>query len=333
MRTQLALDNAAKMAPPPLETRAAAAVRTPPRARYNRAVPIQLIAMDLDGTLLDGQGKMPAANIRAVEEAAARGIEIVIVTGRRFDSARQIAAELACEAHLICSNGALIKSSAGHTHFRKLLPAPVARHVLEATAEFRSCAGVLFDRPFDRQIIFERVDWESPFVGPYLRRHRHQVAEVDPLTACLDEEDPIEVLYLDTCARITSAFQLLEPLAREHNFTLALTEYPHRNLSMLDVLSQGVNKGAALAEWARLRGIPRENVMALGDNWNDREMLEYAGLPVVMGNSVPELKTLGWSVTGSNDECGLADAIQTHVLRNDGLHSCHPELGRGTRPA
>ena len=315
MRPQIALENASKLDARLLEIPVARSIQTAPLARYNGSVPIQLIAMDLDGTLLDGQGKMPAANIRAVEEAAARGIEIVIVTGRRFDSARQIAAELACETHLICSNGALIKSCAGETHFRKLLPAPTARHVLEATAEFRSCAGVLFDRPLDRQIIFERVDWESAFVGPYLRRHRHQVAEVDPLTACLDEEDPIEVLYLDTCARITSALQLLEPLARQHDFTLALTEYPHRNLSMLDVLGHGVNKGAALAEWTRLRGIPRENVMALGDNWNDREMLEYAGLPVVMGNSVPELKTLGWSVTGSNDECGLADAIHTYVLR------------------
>jgi len=272
--------------------------------------------MDLDGTLLDGQGKMPVANIRAVEEAAASGVEIVIVTGRRFDSARQIARELACETHLICSNGALIKSTAGETHFRKLLPAPVARQVLKATAEFRSCAGVIFDRPEERQIIFERVDWDGPFIGPYLRRHRQQVAEVDPLTACLDGEDPVEVLYLDNCARIADVVKTLKPLARGRGFMLALAEYPHRDLSMLDVLAYGVNKGTALAEWTRLRGVARENVMAIGDNWNDREMLEYAGLPVVMGNGVPELKALGWSVTGSNDACGLADAIQTHVLGN-----------------
>jgi Cof subfamily protein (haloacid dehalogenase superfamily) len=270
--------------------------------------------MDLDGTLLDGEGALPAENARAIEQAAARGVEIVIVTGRRFHSARQIAGGLGCEAHLICSNGALIKSRDGETHFRQLLPAETARAVLESTAEFRSCAGVIFDRPRERQIVFERVDWEGPFVGPYLRRHRDQVAEIDPLTDCLDGEDPVEVLYLDDCARITRAMKSLETLAAAHKFTLALTEYPHRNLSMLDVLGHGVNKGVALAEWARLRGVPRENVMAIGDNWNDREMLEYAGLPIVMGNCVPELKTLGWSVTGSNDECGLAEAIRTHVL-------------------
>ncbi len=271
--------------------------------------------MDLDGTLLDGHANLPAQNARAIEEAATRGIEIVIVTGRRYDSARSIAGELACDAHLIVSNGALIKSPAGETHYRKLLPAGTARQALEATAEFRSCAGVIFDRPSAKQIVFEQVDWDGPFVGEYLRKHREQVVEVAPLTACLDEGDPVEILFLDDCVRINRAQKALEALPLAQGFTLALTEYPHRNLSMLDVLARGVNKGVALAELARLRGIHRENIMAIGDNWNDREMLEYAGLPVVMANSVPELKTLGWSVTLSNEQAGVAAAIHRHVLR------------------
>ncbi|HXA78860.1 MAG TPA: Cof-type HAD-IIB family hydrolase [Candidatus Acidoferrales bacterium] len=278
-------------------------------------MPIQLIAMDLDGTLLDGQSLLSVENARAIAEATARGIEIVIVTGRRYDSARAIADELACDAHLIVSNGALIKSAAGETHFRQLLPAATARKVLDGTAEFRSCAGVIFDRPFAKQIVFERVDWDGPFVGGYLRRHREHVAEITPLTACLDEDDPVEILFLDNCERINCAKKALEALPIVREFTLALTEYPHRNLSMLDVLALGVNKGVALAELARRLGIPRENVMAIGDNWNDREMLEYAGLPVVMGNCVPALKAFGWSVTLSNEQAGVAKAIDRHVLR------------------
>ena len=285
-------------------------------ARYNGSVPIQMIAMDLDGTLLDASGNLHPENARAIAEAAARGIEIVIVTGRRYHSARSLAGELPCDAHLIVSNGALIKSAAGETHYRQLLPAATARKVLDATAEFRSCAGVIFDRPFEKQVVFERVDWDGHFVGNYLRRHRQHVAEIAPLTDCLNEDDPVEILFLDDCARINRAKQALEALPFANEFTLALTEYPHRNLSMLDVLARGVNKGVALAELARLRGIPRENVMAIGDNWNDREMLEYAGLPVVMGNGVPELKTLGWSVTLPNDQAGVAAAIDKHVLSN-----------------
>jgi 5-amino-6-(5-phospho-D-ribitylamino)uracil phosphatase len=287
--------------------------RMPPL--YNGWVPIQLIAMDLDGTLLNGQSQLPPENARAIAEAATRGIEIVIVTGRRYHSARAIAAALPCDAHLIVSNGALIKSPAGETQYRQLLPASTARQVLESTAEFRSCAGVIFDRPFAKQVIFERVDWDGPVVGDYLRTHRQYVAEVAPLTACLDEEDPVEILFLDGCARIERAKKALEALPIADDFTLALTEYPHKNLSMLDVLGRGVNKGVALAELTRLRGIPRQNIMAMGDNWNDREMLEYAGLPVVMSNSVPELKTFGWAVTLSNEQAGVAAAIDKHVLQ------------------
>ena len=279
-------------------------------------MPIQLIAMDIDGTLLDSRSQLSAGNAEAIAEAAARGIEIMIVTGRRFNSAKLVAEELPCEVEFIVSNGALVKSKSGETHLRSLLPTDTARRVLHATEEFRPMSGVIFDRPAENQVIFERVDWDGPFVGPYLRRHRNQVAEVMPLANCLNGEDPVEVMFIGEYARIRAAKQRLEGLEFRSDYTLALTEYEQRGFSMLDVLCQGVTKGAALEEWARRRGIPRENVMAIGDNWSDREMLEYAGLPVVMGNSIPELKSLGWATTLSNDESGVAEAIRRHVLRN-----------------
>ena len=177
-------------------------------------------------------------------------------------------------------------------------------------------SGVIFDRPAENQVIFERIDWDGPYVGPYLRRHRNQVAEVMPLANCLNGEDPVEVMFIGEYARIRAAKERLEGLEFRREYTLALTEYEARGFSMLDVLRSGVTKGAALEEWARRKGIPRENVMAIGDNWNDREMLEYAGLPVVMGNSIAELKSLGWATTLSNDQSGVAEAIRRHVLRN-----------------
>jgi hypothetical protein len=83
---------------------------------------------------------------------------------------------------------------------------------------------------------------------------------------------------------------------------------------MVDVIRLKCSKGATLAEWTELRGFRREEVMAIGDNFNDREMLEFAGLPVVMANSVPELKILGWRETLSNDESGVAAAIREYAL-------------------
>jgi 5-amino-6-(5-phospho-D-ribitylamino)uracil phosphatase len=277
---------------------------------------IRLIAMDIDGTLLDSTGQLPDENLETIEQAAKRGIKIVIVTGRRFDSARAVARRLSCDIHLIANNGALIKSKVGETLYRRLLPVATARGVLEATPEHRASAGVIFDRPEAKQVILERVDWENPFVGPYLRRHKHHVAEMAPLTSCLDTEDPVEVLFLGECAAMRRIMELLGRLPIARNYRMALTEYEQRNLSMLDVLEPSVSKGAALADFARQAGIAREEVMAIGDNWNDREMLEYAGLPVVMENSVAELKSMGWMVTLSNDECGVSHAIRTFVLRN-----------------
>ena len=275
---------------------------------------IRLIAMDIDGTLLDSRGQVPEENARTVGEAASRGIEIVLVTGRRFDFARPIADALPCDLHLIVNNGALIKSKDGETHQRLLLPSATARRVLEAMPEFRDIAAVVFDRPRERQVIMERVDWDDPQRGGYFRRNRAFIAEVEPLVDCLNGEDPIQVMYTGPCEPMRQIMRRLEALPMAGEFTLALTEYSARDFSLLDVLRLGVTKGVALGEWARRRGIPREEVMAIGDNWNDREMLEFAGRPVVMGNSVPELKSLGWAITGSNDENGLAQAIRTYAL-------------------
>ena len=277
---------------------------------------IKLIAMDIDGTLLDSHSQLPPENARAIADAADRGIEIVIVTGRRFHSARAIACQLPCSVELITSNGALVKSLSGETHLRSLLPVVAARLVIEATPDFRPFCGVIFDRPRENQLIFEHVDWEAGFMGSYLSRHPDHVAEVVPLTTCLDSEDPVEVMFIAECHTIRRVIRKLGDHQESRAYSLSLTEYPRIDISMLDVLNRGVTKGSAVAEWARRRGIMREDVMAIGDNWNDREMLDYAGLPVIMGNSPDALKSFGWKTTRSNDECGVAEAIRRYILND-----------------
>jgi Cof subfamily protein (haloacid dehalogenase superfamily) len=281
-----------------------------------------MIAMDIDGTLLDSKAQIPPENLSAIAQAASRGIEIVLVTGRRFDFALPIAQTIPCELHLLVNNGALAKSRDGVTHLRSLLPRETARKILEATTEFREYAGVVFDRSQGHRVILEKVDWDDPVRGAYLRRNREHIGLCTPLTDCLSDEnpdseaneDPIQVAFTGNCQPIRAAMRKLEALASTHGFSQSLTEYLGRDLSVLDVLRRGVTKGSALRQWVRLRSLQREDVMAIGDNWNDREMLEFAGTSVVMGNSVAELKTLGWPVTGSNDEAGLADAIRTYAL-------------------
>ena len=274
--------------------------------------------MDIDGTLLNSKSEISERNSETIAEAAARGIEIVLVTGRRFDFALPIANALPCELHLIVNNGALAKSRNGTTHLRYLLPRETAQQVLAATPEFRANAAVIFDRPGSRQVIMEKVDWDDPFRGGYFRRNREYIAEVAPLSDCLHGgEDPIQVMYAGNCAPMRAAMESLEALSRARDFTLALTEYESRDFSILDVLRRDVTKGKALAEWTRQRGFAPEHVLAIGDNWNDRQMLEFAGSPVLMGNCIAELKSHGWPITLSNDEDGVAAAIRNYALNEN----------------
>src|SRR5258708_6769804 len=104
-------------------------------------MPVLLIALDIDGTLLDDQSQLPEMNRKAVAEAAARGIEIALVTGRRYDFAMPIARQFPCPLTMIVNNGALVKSSAGETQLVRLLPREVALRVLDSTAEFREMSS------------------------------------------------------------------------------------------------------------------------------------------------------------------------------------------------
>lgn len=276
-------------------------------------MPVRLIAIDIDGTLLDSRWQLPDANRTAIVRAIDRGVDVVLVTGRRFAFARPVLDLVPDVSTIIASGGAVTKSRDGATLDRRVLSRAVALSVLDATRAFRSDMGVVFDRSGPRQVMFERIVWDDTRHLGYFERNRDALGEVTPLEACLTE-DPIQVMAASSVARVRSLVRVLDALPRPHAFEIALTEYPVRDLSILDVTAAGVSKGSALADLSRARGVDRGTVMALGDNLNDRTMLEFAGLPVVMGNAAAELKAFGWPQTGTNDEGGVADAIDRYVL-------------------
>jgi Cof subfamily protein (haloacid dehalogenase superfamily) len=274
---------------------------------------IRLIALDIDGTLLDSCSQITESNRRAVEAAVERGLEVALVTGRRYNFALPIAEQLQCPLALIVNNGALVRTKDGGTHLRHLLPRETAREVVRAMPEFRSGAAIVFDRPRANQVIYERIDWNDPARKAYYQRNRNFLSEVSPLEQALTE-DPIQVMYSGPVGAMRQAEAVLRSMQAKACFSLAVTYYESRDFALVDVVRSRCSKGATLAEWAALRGFRREEVMAIGDNCNDREMLEFAGLPVVMRNSVPELKALGWRETLSNDESGVAAAIAAYAL-------------------
>src|SRR5689334_10671884 len=123
---------------------------------------IRLIALDIDGTLLDGDGRIPEQNREAIARAIDAGVEVALATGRRHDFARPIFESLPGPLTLILSNGAIIKTRKGETVMRSLLPREVARAVLMKVPEHRDSAAVIFDREREGQVIFEAIDWDHP---------------------------------------------------------------------------------------------------------------------------------------------------------------------------
>jgi Cof subfamily protein (haloacid dehalogenase superfamily) len=276
---------------------------------------IRLLALDIDGTLLDSDGRIPAANREAVARAIDAGVEVALATGRRYDFARPIFESLPGPLTLILSNGAIVKNRDGQTVIRSLLPRQTAHAVLADFPEHRASAAVVFDRPREGQVVFEAIDWEHPRHRRFFEVNRPFLAEVSPLENCLTE-DPIQVMFSGGCVEMRGLFERLQQ--RVDGFSTALTEYEHRDFSLVDVVTAGCSKGSALRAWAGERGFARDEVMAMGDNLNDLQMLEFAGTAVLMGNALPELKARGWPVTGSNNEAGVAHAIDRYVLQSSG---------------
>jgi Cof subfamily protein (haloacid dehalogenase superfamily) len=275
---------------------------------------VKLIALDIDGTLLDSRWTLPEANRAAIAEATRRGIEVALVTGRRYDFAMPIAAQLAVPLTMIVSNGALIRAQDGKTHLRHLLPRETAARVLEMTKPWRDGAAVIFDRARENQVMLEVVVFDDPIRSAYYARNKEFVGQAVPLESCLTE-DPLQVMLCGKVAPMRDAEAQLLAVQEIQGFKVASTVYESRDFAMIDVLHPRCSKGAALAEWAALRGLGREEVMAIGDNHNDLEMLSFAGIPVVMGNCVAALRIFGWHETASNDNNGVAAAIEQFALR------------------
>jgi Cof subfamily protein (haloacid dehalogenase superfamily) len=277
-------------------------------------MPIRLIALDIDGTLLDSTWQLPAANRTAVAEATRRGIEVALVTGRRYDFAMPIARMFDAPLTMICNNGALVRTHDGVTHLRHLLDKETARSVLETTQPWREGAGVVFDRPRANQIILEVIDTDDPIRSGYYNRNREFLNIAQPLESCLTE-DPIQVMFSGKVKEMREVESTLRAAPFANEFALAVTCYESRDFSMIDVIRPGTSKGSSLAEWATMQSYARAEVMAIGDNHNDLEMLTFAGTPIVMGNAVPELKTFGWHQTHTNDNAGVAAAIEQFAFR------------------
>lgn len=275
---------------------------------------IHLIALDIDGTLLNSKGKISEANLRAVNEAVERGIEVSLVTGRRFSMAEPIASLFEHDLTLIANNGAIIKTSRSHRLcYQNLLPLAAAREVLRATRPFRSSCVAHAEEEDYGQLVCEEIDATNRPLRWYLDKSKETVRRVESLEVFLTE-DPIQLMFGGPMATMNGVLNAVAPLVGRGVVRVTKTEYPRRDVSIVDVLSPTCGKAVALEWLLSKQGWTRKHLMAIGDNYNDHDMLDLAATAVVMGQGVNEMKTDTRYVTLSNDEDGVAHALQKFVL-------------------
>lgn len=268
---------------------------------------LRLIAIDIDGTLLNPQFQISDADLAALRRANSQGIEVIVVTGRRHAFALPIVQQLGFDLWLISSNGAITRSLAGKTFHRDLLPRSTCRDLIHFMQEFRGQTVLTFDSEGSGTIVLERLQELEQSIQRWLEKNMEYIQFVVPIENSLTT-DPVQAMFCGPVALMQEALAALNRCGLP--ITVLRTEYPGRDLSIVDVLNADCSKGHALERWAKYRGIPREQVMAIGDNYNDIEMLAFAGQPFIMGNASQELLGRGWTLTRSNSESGVAAAIE-----------------------
>jgi len=271
----------------------------------------RLLALDIDGTLLtSGKGISPRTRA-AVAAARAAGAHLVLVTGRRHPAARRVADELGGGIPLVLHNGALIVEDGAVLRCRPL-PRAVAAEAVRLGRRAGADPVLHCGLRGEGRLMVEGVAPSNTLLVYYLDKSHPDVSVVPDRVAAL-EEDPVQVMFGGPIEEMRVAHRVLkEGLAGSAQ--IERTVYPKEGVGILDVLNPEVGKAEALASLQRLWGFTAAETLAIGDNWNDHEMLQQAGLGLVMGNADPEMLRLGLPVLPTNDEDGVAVAIETHIL-------------------
>lgn len=284
---------------------------------------IRLLALDLDGTLLNSRGQISERNRRAIDLARNEGVRVAVVTGRRFRDSRPIALELGLDVPVIAHNGALTKHAKTLETVAVLpLPLDAARRAMGVGRKLGADALVSDDYEGLGVLVYDHIDGSNVPLREYIRWARQvhggedgsdSVRCVESLAEYLDHE-PIHIAFSGGC----DAMSILQGvLLSELGSTVKIfsTIYPHQDFTLLDIVNPSASKGAGVAAAATEMELEPEEIMAIGDNHNDLEMLLFAGTGVVMANAPESLRTLeGLHQTASNKEDGVALAIEQFIL-------------------
>lgn len=285
---------------------------------------IKLLALDLDGTLLDSGGQVPQPNRDAIRAAEEAGVLVTIATGRRFRDAQPLGLELEFNAPLITHNGALLKYAGSlETVAASLLPIESALEIVRVGKEFGGHALVSADPHGKGSMLYDRVSANNIPLQRYVewakRLHGDEagssVIHVDDLYEELPNQEVIHISFSGQCEPMDRMLRHLR-LELDDSVTILPTVYPHLDFTLIDILPPNASKGTGVEKLAIINGLSADQVMVIGDNFNDVEMLDFAGTPVIMGNASTELKERErYHMTAGNNEAGVAKAIERFILK------------------
>ena len=284
--------------------------------------PVRLVAIDIDGTLLPTFSQtISQRNAEALRAAQQAGITVAIATGRRTAYTAPLLDGLGLRADmpLITSNGAVTRTLGGEPLDRSHLEARVARELCGLLRPFGTLVFT-FDMVGRGELVLEDFEQAHQRIALWVEANRDAIEIVQPLEEALgDGNDPIQGMVTGGLEKMRQAEKALKSSKLSKFCEAVRTEYPARDLSIVDLLPPGVSKGWALERLAHRLGIDRKETMAIGDNWNDVHMLEWAGQAVLMGNAAQDLRTLaktnGWKQAPPNDEDGVAVTLERALAR------------------
>ena len=277
-------------------------------------MPYRLLALDVDGTLLDPDGELRDAVRQAVMAARQTGLRVVLCTGRRFRSTRPVAQELQLDGPVVVHNGALVKDVASaetlHCH---PLPESLCRRGLEVLRQL--APPLIYIDAFHEEvdILTEPLEHLHPFQQEYLQDNIPYCRFVDDLAAT-ELRGVVMLSIMAEADRLQALRPEVEDALAGQGHTKMILNKNFRG-HILEVLPATVSKWQALERLMAAEGIAPDDVVAIGDDYNDLEMIQGAGLGIAMGNAVEPIRAAAGYITGNNDDDGVVQAIERFVLR------------------
>ncbi len=276
---------------------------------------IKLIALDLDGTLLNSRGELTPLTLEALALAAKRGVHIVPSTGRAFEGMPEAVRTLPFVRYGLCINGGCLwDAQEEKAIYTAEIPFDRAEEIFDYAERCCERYGGMYDcyvdgwGRSDRRFYDHLTDYVDADVAGIIRSTRRPVDDLRGYVRGLHHDIQKIILFI----REKEKHDLVMEELRETLPDMAVTAAIPCNI---EINNKEANKGAALRILCRHLGFGTENAMACGDGGNDKTMIEAAGLGVAMANATQEVKEAADYITLSNDEDGVAAVIEKFVLR------------------